>query len=300
MNDKAIVKSATAERQALTVYDEDKKELVQISPEKQERAWFVLKKFDESRLVSALYLKLIQDEKLYLVYGCTSMNDFGDRKYEYSRQYMYKLLKGAKRFVSRFPQLMELVGGDQKMLASGQPRSPDKSKNNNKNDFLNEWISDNFSDLSKLEEAEFEVLTSDKNLKDAGALTRALSEMKSKHNEERRKFQARIAQQDEEIKKIDLEQLLSVKGQRALDEAEELQRLYGATGGTVAAKRMIMDKSREYLYLSEQLFHRMKVTDEDPVGLQKDVADLIKRFHVAFKRMLNNYLFLMDNIEEYD
>jgi len=263
----------------ITVYDEETKDFVQVSKEIQSIAGAIHKQISMSSIATALLLKKMKDEKLYLGLDCQSFNEYVQCMLPFKERMARNYIRIAERFQKFLPETV--VIGDRQRVAE----IPEN---------LQSLSLRSLVQLTNIDDDDFDEVTSKDNLgQPTPEFAKMLQEVKKKHS-------GKISQLTEEVKKLKAENESSESVAEREKRNEEIERIYGAKASTLKSKRMLMDAARSCLNQAEQYLHQINVDDEDPAGLKKDMADLISRFHAAFKKGLNNYLFLADQIEEYD
>jgi len=189
---------ATEVTRSLRVYDETKGEIVTVSQETQLMAGHLHQQIMMGVLVSAVALKRMRDEKLYLGLGCQSMQEYLLTMCPVGRAQAYKYIRVADKFTGfLLPESVQSTGHSDGVQSTGQIEKIGFEK---------------LYELTRIEEADFEDLREGKiTSKDGRTMTveeiremtmKELMAEVSKWNLAKQKLTARNSQLEEDIKML--------------------------------------------------------------------------------------------------
>jgi len=277
---------------ALTVFDADKQEWIEISPKERIIASKLHDKLLEGAYFSAILIAKIVNERHYLALGCESAEEYINTMTPYSRSQAYVLLKIGRKF-SGF-----LGGNLQNNLLlnennAGSPESGLQVDNpESAESALNGLGITKLLELTKLEDDDInELLSTGKASINNNQLT--LEELKESSAKDvakriaevKKQFSGKIALLSEENKQLKEEKKLLQKDSEKINTALELEKLYGAPASKLEDKQERVQEATKLLNDFAETLVRSGVTDEDPQVLQQSLVDLIRQVDGVYNRL---------------
>lgn len=215
-------------------------------------------------IITAMAIRRIFDEKLYLDLGCSSRDEYINRMLPFGRKQAYQYHKVAGKFAP--------------YLESGES--------------IEELGIRKLNELAKLDQPDIEALLEGKEIGEGDDKV-SLAEIREASSREvsdqikkvRQKYQAKVTQLEEEVLTLKAESEADhekvVKAEQKLEEARSIEQVYGSKASLVADKRRRMAEANTHLDSMIETIMRSGVTEEDPDTLINDM--------LAFLRKLNKY-----------
>ena len=272
------------ESHALNVFDDEKNEWVEISQDTQKYAGFVHQQTIVGSLITAMAIKKIKDDKLYLALGCGNFEEYVSTMLPIGRRTAYNYLKIGNKMELAFPKQLE-EGKDDVQL------------NAHKIEGLNIT---NLLELTALEDKDFKKLLNDgkieingenfdiEDFKDMTARQTASEIKKTKS-----KYSNKVDTLSESVKmlkdeKKTLENRID-ENEQTVKAAQEKEKLYGAAASNYEHKQSLLNDAKESLYQFEKLLSNADVKTEDSANLQKEFVDLVKRISEVHETFCTNF-----------
>jgi Sec-independent protein translocase protein TatA len=239
--------------------------------------------------VTALAIKRIFDEKLYLELGCSSKSEYCDTMLPFGRRQAYRYVKVAEKFA---PFMME------SKTVAHVPESDDVQGFGYKKLYQ----------LAQLDNDDLKALMSGQSVESEDGETSHpdLKEMPSRDFSEamkaiKKKYSGRIAQLEETVKSQTEE--MQVRDQKVkqaeerMKQAREIEGKFGSKAAKYSDKVANMSMAVHHINEACMWIEAAGVTIEDPENLQKDMADLLRKFRDESERASNNYYEIIGNLE---
>ncbi len=283
---------------ALTILDQETGQFVEVTHETQRLASYVHNQVLMGAFISAVSIKKIFDEKLYLGLNCGSKDEYCSTMLPFGIRQAQRLYQIANKFdaVSKSLTgngLIQITSGD--TLENTTLMSHDLNANElaqlgmAKLYELTKLEDENIKDLikeGKTKVADHELLIEE--IKDASAkeLSKIISETTKKYKSKISQLTEEVALLKEEKNSIekDFEKLQAKK-----EEIDEIEMQYGPTASLLADKKRRLSNASALLNEFVETFVKAGVTDEDPESIRRDVQDLIRRIDEVHSRCSSIY-----------
>jgi len=282
------------------VYDAENDKWIEVTREQQSMAAYVHQQVLLGVFVSAMAIKKVFDERLYLALGCQTRDEYIDMMLPYGRRQVYRLISIAEKFDGVYGNLLQ----NKELADVGSTDSSKlvtlKSLNSPELKEINDLGVTKLYELVKLDDDELSELVkkgktkvngndiSLEEIKDASA--REVSKIIS---EAKKKMQSKIDQLTEDVSLLKEEKKLLDKRNKQLEErilnAEEIEKKYGGTASLIEHKREMLNKANSLLNDFNEVIIRTGINDEDPSGLQEDLVNLIRKIDEVHGRVSNYY-----------
>lgn len=273
------------------VFDAETDTWVTITQEQKKYANYVFEQFQISHLYSAVALKKIWDEKLYLNLGYESKEEFCSLALSFGLRTAQKLIKIADKFSGYLPQPSE-----NKQLA--EVNSSDTLENTNTSSLLGLSINQLY-ELTKLDDEDL------KGFLESGTIGEGedkitLEEYKEMSVREATKdlrkhtaaYKEKIAKQSNEISSLkqELKYLESENEtfRKQAETAEELEKKFGAPAANIEHKK-------KYLREAEDILESLRITLVKANVLQTDVASVANQYSAILKTIDQLHADLIEN-----
>ncbi len=287
----AVEKVETVEAKPIQVWDDALGDFQEVSIEKQSKAEAALRLLNQLDLIKAFVIKMVHDEKLYSGIGCSSFQDFIDRKLSFGKTKAYEYLKVANTYLPNFTHV--LVDGkiSPKEIDKLSVRTANEtsSARTDEQDFL---LSRTFKELlGGSEEVDFAEVDEP----NVGA--RKLTELKEKST-------SKISILTEELKLAKKERDEYKKGfaeaMERIERIEESEMLFGPMATKLDEKKRLMSTARDMLGAVDTIVAKLGITIEDPASVIKDLYDLVRRYQWGFAQIAENHSFMISLFDKYD
>lgn len=293
------MKSVTKSEHTLTVFDGENEVWAELSFETQKVAAYVHQQVVLGSFISAVALKKIFDERLYLALGCQTKEEYVTTQTPYGIRQAQRLVAVANKFDAVSKQL---AGQELKQITSSQDSENATSMShdgNLQNDLTSIGITKLY-ELTKIDDSDLtelldkgtvnvngevldleelkEMTVRDTNIK----IARATKEYKDKI----KKLSTKLAQAEEEAK------LLKSENSTMLDEnksAKQLEQMYGSIASTLSAKQRALDDARKLLNQFNETMVRCGVNTDDPDAVRVDFLELLKKMDDVKERLIGCY-----------
>lgn len=284
----------------LTIFDREKKRYITIDTEQQQFAAMVHQQVLLGVFVSAIALKKIIDDKLFLALGCETQEEYFESMTPYSSRQGYRLLTIARKFDSVYGAL---GSNEIKQISEGKvtPVSHGKgSKHVINAEKLGELGIRKLYELAKFEDEELKELIkkgkakingediSLDEIKDMTAreLTKQVKEVKDKYMAKLSKVTEENKLLKEEKKSLNskIEQM-----QEDVEEADQLARQFGPAASRLKEKKQYVIKAEELLNEFRHTLFRCGVSEDDPEELQKQLVSIIRKIDETHKNAIMHY-----------
>ncbi len=282
------------EPHALTILDQESGEFVEVSHEKQRLASYAHNQVLMGAFISAISIKKIFDEKLYLGLNCGSRDEYCETMLPFGRRQAFRLYAIANKFdaVSKSltgDGLTQITSGDTSDLVTLKSQTELAGIGVTKLYELTRLEDDDIKDLIKggklkTESGDYDI----EDIKDASAkeLSRIVSESTKKYKTKISQLTEEVALLSEEKKAKDkeLERLAKEK-----EELEGLERIYGPMASQLKLKKKLLTEARDLLDTFNEVAIRIGVTEDDPENMRKGIQDLIRSIDDVHNRVLGVY-----------
>ena len=280
------------------ILDHESGKFIDITADMQRTASFVHQQILMGAFISAVSIKKMFDDKLYLGMNCTSRDEYIDTMLPFGRSQAYKLYKVASKFnaVSQ-----SLTGNGLTQISSSETLEIVQSTAlNGKAAEISSLGIEKLYELTKLDDDDIKDLIKKgkvkledgditiEDIKDATAkeLSRIVKEQTKKYRDENSKLR-------EEVELIKAEKQTAEKKLAKLEnrkeELDEIESKYGAVASLTADKKDHLKRSNDLLNDFIETFVRAGITADDPESLRKDCQDLIRKIDEIHQRALAVY-----------
>lgn len=288
------------------VLDEETGLFVDITPEMMHEASYVHNQVLMGAFISAVSIKRIFDEKLYLAMNCCSKEEYCNNMLPFGKRQAYKLYAVANKFdaVSK-----SLTGNALKEIGSGDTSQfvHLNSQSEIDENFAGMGISKLY-ELTKIDDEDFAELvkTGKTKINNTDLDIDEIIEMKGKElqkkiNEALKKYKDKTSQQAEKIKLLEEEAKTNEKDYHRLLTKEKDLKLIEAQYGPEATK---IEQKIEYMNMAEasldefmRVFNNANILPEDPEELRRKAQDITRKIHMYHERAQNLYIEVFPDVE---
>ncbi|MEQ8578178.1 MAG: hypothetical protein RIC57_09095 [Balneola sp.] len=280
----------------MQVFDADSGETVAVSAEMRSLAFGLQQRLDATTLVTALILKKVSDEKLYLAFDCSSFKEYAETMLPFGYSSSKKYLIIGNKFAPMLPEF-DSKGDSNHLLESENVAE------------LSGLGYSKLYELTKVEDADFsEVMTEGKlvmpdgseltldDLRDMSArdVIEEVRKVRAPLQKEVRKYKedALTAQAERDQYKSQLE-----KNKKLIERADELEKLYGEEAVRIGEIEENIRKADSYLRECEKYFNRIVIDDEDPESVKEQTLSLIRRATRIITSAYQNYDWITETAE---
>mgnify|MGYP001033587445 CR=1 FL=1 len=311
---------------SITVFDAEENKYVEITAEKQKTAAFVHQQIVLSSFATALSIKKMFDEKLYLAFGCSTREEYAETMLPFG----YRQANKYYRVASRFEPLLQLKGNSSS-TEERKSTSPEKwnssSTEERKSTSPEKWNSSstNTENLEKikglpintldtlireLDDEEIDELINKGKIEneDISLTIDTIKELSQREAQKeiakfKRKFSDKINQQEQEIKLLKAENKILLKEKSILNEKfESLEKEYivhGPKAQLIEEKNKTLDSAFKQLIDFNLTFVRANIKESDPDALKSKVIDLFDQIEEVKLRFMMSYDFILGEREQY-
>lgn len=287
----------TKQEHSLIVYDAEHDAMVEVTREQQMLAASLHRQVVIGAFITALALKRIRDERLYVALGCHTFDEYTVSMCPFNRAQAYKYLKIAQRFEQLLPNMEEL-----KEIAES------KKVNKNSERFVQstgQMGIEKLYELTRLEDNDLEELTTTGKLStpDGDYTLEQMQEQTTREftrqlKEIQARYSGKLSQLDEENKTLQAEKELLEKqmeqNQEHIQDAREIQKLWGRRASKIEEKREMLNEARKTLAYLQQIVFQINIQDDDPGSLQREMLDLAGAIHETHEKLFGLYHEFMD------
>ncbi len=264
------------------VWDDEKKKMVAIKPEQVRIASMLQEKVTAGVFVTALAIKRIIDERLYLALGASSVNEYCDTMLPFSSRQAYRYKAIADRFQGILPQLSDgALEGD----ISSRNVTPGSQHDVNG---INHLGYRKLYELTTVEDADFtemptkgvirvgdQVIDIDEiNALSAREFSKRLAEIK-------KGYSARISQLEEKNKLLESERVAietrEAEADSRLLRARDLERMYGTLNNRLESQLDDLNRIDDWLLKATSLINRQRPEEDFPDGYYERVRSILRR-----------------------
>jgi hypothetical protein len=269
----------------MTVYDEETEKFVDVSPETQRLAAYVHQQGLMGAFISAVAIKKMFDEKLYLGMGCQSREEYVAVCTPYGRRQAYRYYKIATKFDS---VTKLLTGEDLKPINLENGLVTLKSLNGENGSEIASLGLSKLYELSNLEDDEVaDLIKKGKVDLPGGELTlqdiidSTAREAAKKIAGLKKTYQSKISQLTEELKLKESEE----KERRKLvedltiqnKEAKRIEAKFGDRATLLKHKYEQLEEANRLVDEASMVIRKCGVNEDDPAELQADLIRLLKK-----------------------
>lgn len=271
------------------ILDLDSGKMVEVTPQQRRMATMLHDQIMLGAYISAISLKRMFDEKLYLAMGCQSQEEYLSTVCPYSRGQAYKLVKIADKFENTFKALTG-NGLNAPLLSESLESIPNDTFNGDtvvKPEDIQRLGMRKLYELAQVEDDDLMQLIREGKIEGEGG-TVTFEELKNatakqmaiqikaateKYKEETKRLRGRTSLLEEDNKKLAKEnESLMAK----LEHAREIETKYGGSASKLEDKRNTLDSAAHLLMDFQEVMSRAGVTAEDPLTLKKTLIDIIR------------------------
>ena len=271
----------------LQVYDADSGNIISVSKELQLKAMAVYQQIQAGVFISAMAIKRMVDDKLYFGLGMQSKDEFLSSLQFFGRSNAYKLLTIADRF--------EKVLGD-KLINSGELNPEYNSKIGQ----FSELGIEKLYEITRLEDAEIEELSNGGEI-DINNKKYTLDELRSTtYRELQEQFKKANKKLQDKLsitmkENLTMKEEIRIKNEQAkiadkkLETARELEIKYGEPASSIENKDYLLKACYDNLNKFSDYIFKANISLDDPIRIQRQLVDIIKKLDVVQKLVLDNY-----------
>jgi len=274
------------EVKSLMVFDSDKGDFVQVTPDMQRHAAYVHQQIAMGTFMIALAIKKMFDEKLYLGLGCSNKTEYCETMLPFGRQQAYKYYKIGKKFQKYLP-------GDSESVAPGR--------------HFEDLGYKKLYELTKLDDADFEELIETGEIdgfKMEQFKKQTYNEAMKEINLLRRKSSKKISILEEENKKLKSEmqsrERLIEEANEKYKQALEMEDVYGPMKTSVDDRRRVLNNAIDMLNHATKLILNCKVTVDDPPTLKHTAVEVYKILFITAEYWKDYNGELLLSMEDFD
>ena len=292
-------------------------DLIKYSPEERQFGERLLAAVHAGKVINAVAIAwFCGPEKRYKMKGYSTEAEFVEEQIGLSYRMGKRYKQIGQAFFEAFPLQLALPAHENGTLsptAENGTLSPILEENPNLFDKLGEFINEigvyKLLELTRYDVDLKELSNDDKvTLKDgsqlsledikmqtARQLTLRLSSTEEEVEELRYKVKADKARHEEEMKLLKAER--DAYAER-LEEAKELERLYGGKAGQFTDKKKMLDYAAEYFDLFRSYLGKADVLMDDPMPLQERIAEIVRLLNRESKRYTDMYSFAGQSLDD--
>jgi hypothetical protein len=257
---------------AITTYDAEQDKMISLTRKQIHLAGVLHQQMTFGVFITAVALKRMKDEKLYLALNCQSFNEYLLTMSPIGRVQAYAYVKIAERFQQFLPEI-------------GQEGVREGVRDVQSTEHIEDLGIQKLYELTRLDEVDFNEVIDGKgnfSLEEVKEMTvREFREEITKMKKAKDKYLSKSAQLDEENKLLFQENETLKKQVEEADKKikilKDLETTLGAKATKLAEKRELLERSREALALCERYLFQTGINCDDPADLRKDLSDYIHR-----------------------
>lgn len=258
--------------------------------------WMVISEF-----IKWIQLAIIQDERLYTVRECTSMEEYTKLYLPDSYGHVKKMISVGRAFKGAFGE-----GAPVHLLEDGKMKVEVSEEMSSQLQGINEIGITKLYELTKLPDADFsEVMSHDVvKLKDGREIPlseireESAREVERKVREVKKTYQKRVANLQEDKKKFKEERDQWRKqfeeNEDAVERAKNMEEKYGKKAARMEEIDYLLDKTEDGLHKIEESFGKVEVEYSDPEALRERVMTLLRRMTLVQEAAITRYPWLQD------
>lgn len=275
----------------MTVFDGDKQDFVKVSKEQQLSAGYIHQQIAMGVFITALAIKKMYDEKLYLAFNCSTREEYADTMLPFGRRQAEKYYRIADKFKEYLPEnanLSSQIEGDVQELGIAK-----------------------LYELTKIEDEDLRTVMSGGNLTGADGNKYSLEdindmsarELSKRIQEIKSKYTSRISNFEEENKLLkaeresDKELVESAKEQT--EHAHKLEIMYGGGASLLKDKEACLQAARDHFRRAWESLESANITEKDPVQLQREVPEILNGYLELHHHLCARYSPFIDMREAY-
>jgi hypothetical protein len=263
------------------VWDDEKKKMVTIKPEQARLAAYLHEQVTAGVFVTALAMKRIINERLYLALGAGSVQEYCDTMLPFGRGQAYKYKAIAERFEGVLPELTPPEKEDGSSLIVSPGRQYDLKS-------LESIGYRKLYELSKVEDADFSEIPTrgivkigneEINIDQIQEMTARTWNIKLA--EIKRGYSSRVNQLEEKVKLLESERIAiesrEAEAKSKIETARDLERLYGPLNSRYEAQLNDIEEVDRLLLRATSVIMKMKPEEEFPDGYFERLRSLFQR-----------------------
>lgn len=280
-----------------TIYSTEEDKMIPITDEQIRTASYIHQQVLLGVFVSAMAIRKIFDDKLYYALGCQSKEEYCDNMLPMSRMNAHRYYVIASKFDSVAKQLSNndlepislsngsanvttlLQTGGEKLEELGISKLYELTKIDD--DDLGELIKNGSARING-EEITLDELK-DMTFKEASKLIKKATQ---KYKEEIKSLSGKLATAQEDIKLLNSEMDLITEENKT---AKKIEQRFGPEANKLKNKIDSINEARQLLNEFNEVLLRAGVTLDDPISIQTDLTDLIRKIEGCYNTMLNQY-----------
>lgn len=272
----------------LQVYSADQDKMVRRTPEQRQKANQLMRMVEMATLVKAVALARIADGEHYLDFGCTNFKEFAEAHLPFGYRQAKKYLNIGRKFAPLLPEFEGADGQSNALLPANTPESEELER-------VGSMPIDRLRKLTTLDDDHFEDVVREgqlvmpdgetsytlEELKDMK--TRQYAELVEQARMDKQAYQARIQQLEEENKKLESEreadQEMVEDAEKRLDEARDLERLYGPAKRTYEANDKGLEDTDHHIRKVRQHLMNLELTPDSAQGHLNKLLELVRELN---------------------
>lgn len=288
------------------ILDQETGKFVDITTDMQRHASYVHNQVLMGAFISAISIKKMFDDKLFLGMNCTSRDEYIDTMLPFGRRQAYKLYQVANKFDAVSQSLTgngltQIVSGDASDLVHLSALGENTNETvENTNNIVGLGINKLY-ELTKLEDDDLKDLIKKGKIKIDGAdvtiediKDTTAKELSRILHESTKKYKSKIAQQGEDINLLKEEMKSNEKELARLRKKDEdldlIQKQYGPMATLIGQKKNYLNDAEKYLDIFQKIFINAGITEEDPEALRQHCQDIVRKIDQYHKNATDNYI----------
>mgnify|MGYP007123664439 FL=1 len=281
----------------LNVFDSDTQKWVEITHEQQRLAYYVEQQISAGVFISAVALKKIRDEKLYLARGAQNFEEY-ITMLPFGRSTAFNYLKVADRFENVLPA--QLSDGKVHDMDFKDEKVHDMDFESDETSPIGGFSYQKLLELAKLDDNELKSLLEDGKvtINDSEISLEDIKDMSAREASQaikliKVKYQEKVDTLSEEVKMLKNEKsalldTIEANSDKVLS-AEEKEKLWGGKASMYDHKLDLLSDADETLNRFKRLMGNANVNIEDAENLQKKFVDLIKSVGEAHEYLMDSF-----------
>lgn len=257
-------------------------------------------------LIKCIQLARIQDQKLYLASGCSSMQEYTEVELQTPYRSVQQKISVGRIFKALIPETQTFASDGQRLVTENTQALEVLGD-------LSKISLSKYYELTKIPDADFSEIASRGVVTGSNGIEISVAEIMEtsardvakRVKEVKRDLQRRIAALEEDKAKYRDErdhfkgQL--EKNQKAIDRAQELELLFGKESRRLQDVEFYMEKTHSAISQLELSLFKVQLGEEDPDSLKEQVHSVLRRLNMIQTNALRHFYWLLDldNVEPF-
>jgi polyhydroxyalkanoate synthesis regulator phasin len=281
------------------ILDQESGKFVDITADMQRHASYVHNQVLMGAFISAVSIKKMFDDKLFLGMNCSSRDEYIDTMLPFGRRQAYKLYQVANKFDAVSQSLtgnglVQIGSGDTSEIVQStalEGKAPEISSIGIEKLYeLTKLEDDDLKDLIK--KGKIKIDGADVTIEDIKDTT--AKELSRILKESTQKYKSKIAQQGEDINLLKEEMKSNEKELARLRKKDEdldlIQKQYGPMATLIGQKKNYLNDAEKYLDIFQKIFINAGITEDDPEALRQHCQDIVRKIDQYHKNATDNYI----------